>query len=238
MAGITNSVSSVAKVRPNITARAIDTKKMSPSSGIMPSAVVEAAIASCTKRFSVKGRNGVEIVLGDGTLHWHNLGGARDVYEPETGQCRPAQTTDVAQAARLLDALPNCTAVTPFFTPQDVPGVLMSLAMYRHTLPHTLKPIQGPGVQTAAEVSYIARMAEVAGPPGETLSLGISPISPLTFPDEITAAIIEKIVDVVRDGRITGIADIRDDTSSRTGRRLVIVLKRDAVPMVVHVIAE
>mgnify|MGYP001820541159 FL=1 len=157
----------------------------------IPADVVESALSGCPATLALRGRNGQVELLGDGKLHWHNLGGARDVYEPETGQCRPAQTTDVAQAARLLDALPNCTAVTPFFTPQDVPGALMSLAMYRHTLPHTLKPIQGPGVQTAAEVSYIARMAEVAGPPGETLSLGISPISPLTFPDEITAAIIE-----------------------------------------------
>jgi len=43
-----------------------------------------------------------------------------------------------------------------------------------------------------------------------------------------------KIAELVDSGKIGGIADIRDDTSSRTGRRLVIVLKRDAVPMVVR----
>ncbi len=42
-----------------------------------------------------------------------------------------------------------------------------------------------------------------------------------------------KIRDLARDGRITGIADIRDETSGRTGQRLVIVLKRDAVAKVV-----
>ncbi len=42
-----------------------------------------------------------------------------------------------------------------------------------------------------------------------------------------------KIADLVNSGRITGIADIRDDTSARTGQRLVIVLKRDAQPRVV-----
>ncbi|MGW6129022.1 DNA gyrase subunit A [Cellulomonas sp. NPDC055163] len=42
-----------------------------------------------------------------------------------------------------------------------------------------------------------------------------------------------KIADLVKDGRITGIADIRDETSGRTGQRLVIVLKRDAVAKVV-----
>ena len=43
----------------------------------------------------------------------------------------------------------------------------------------------------------------------------------------------ERIADLVNSGRLTGIADIRDDTSARTGLRIVIVLKRDAQPRVV-----
>ena len=42
-----------------------------------------------------------------------------------------------------------------------------------------------------------------------------------------------KIADLVKEGRIQGVADIRDETSGRTGQRLVIVLKRDAVAKVV-----
>ena len=42
-----------------------------------------------------------------------------------------------------------------------------------------------------------------------------------------------KIADLVKEGRLGGIADIRDETSGRTGQRLVIVLKRDAVAKVV-----
>ena len=42
-----------------------------------------------------------------------------------------------------------------------------------------------------------------------------------------------KIAELVNSGRLTGISDIRDDTSARTGLRLVIVLKRDAQPRVV-----
>lgn len=42
-----------------------------------------------------------------------------------------------------------------------------------------------------------------------------------------------KIADLVKDHKIQGIADLRDETSGRTGQRLVIVLKRDAVPKVV-----
>ena len=42
-----------------------------------------------------------------------------------------------------------------------------------------------------------------------------------------------KIADLVKDGKLAGIADIRDETSGRTGQRLVLVLKRDAVAKVV-----
>lgn len=48
-------------------------------------------------------------------------------------------------------------------------------------------------------------------------------------PDNLAA----KIADLVKDNKITGIADLRDETSGRTGQRLVIVLKRDAVAKVV-----
>ncbi|MGI6786290.1 MAG: DNA gyrase subunit A [Gleimia sp.] len=48
-------------------------------------------------------------------------------------------------------------------------------------------------------------------------------------PDNLAA----KIAQLAKDGIVQGIADIRDETSGRSGMRLVIVLKRDAVPKVV-----
>jgi len=42
-----------------------------------------------------------------------------------------------------------------------------------------------------------------------------------------------RVAELVSDGKITGIADVRDDSSSRTGMRLVFELKRDAVAKVV-----
>ena len=43
----------------------------------------------------------------------------------------------------------------------------------------------------------------------------------------------QKIAELVKDGRIGGISTIQDESSGRTGQRLVIVLKRDAVAKVV-----
>ncbi len=157
----------------------------------IPPALVMDCLAKAGKQVSIRGRGGMVKTLGDGRLYFHNLGGARDIYDAGSGQHRPAVVQDICDATRLLDALENCNTITPFFTPTDVPGGIMSLAMYRHALPHTLKPLQGPGVQYAAEARYAVRMAEVIGTPSEVLTLSLSPVSPLTIPEHEALAILE-----------------------------------------------
>lgn len=158
---------------------------------LIPPELVEKCIASAGKKVSIRGRGGATKNLGDGNLYFHNLGGARDVLDPVSGTKRLANVQDVADAACLLDALENCHTITPFFTPCDVPGDLMSLAMYRHAMPNTVKPLQGPGVQYPAETRAAVRMAEVIGTPSEVLTLAVSPVSPLTIPNHEVDAIFE-----------------------------------------------
>jgi DNA gyrase subunit A len=45
--------------------------------------------------------------------------------------------------------------------------------------------------------------------------------------------LVETIADLAREGRVSGIADINDESSDRIGTRVVVTLKRDAVPKVV-----
>ncbi|WP_216212314.1 DNA gyrase subunit A [Amycolatopsis aidingensis] len=45
--------------------------------------------------------------------------------------------------------------------------------------------------------------------------------------------LVETIATLVRDGKLTGIADIADESNSRSGMRIVVTLKRDAVAKVV-----
>ena len=156
----------------------------------LPPELVEQSVDQCPRQVTIKGRGGQEVVLGDGSLHWHNLGGARDIYNPNTGACRGATVQDVRDSAMVLDALDQVTTITPLFTPRDVPGHMMSLAMYRHSLPFTTKPVQGPGVQTAREVDFTVKLAEVIGPVSEVLTMGISPVSPLTFPDDVVSSVL------------------------------------------------
>lgn len=158
---------------------------------LLPTSLVEEQVSRAGTRVSIRGRNGSIKTLGDQSIHWHNLGGARDIYDAATGIRRKAMLQDLQDCTRLLDALDGVTTITPFFTPQDVPGHLMSLAMYRHAISNTTKPLQGPGVQTALEVQYAIKMASIIGVPGEVFSLSVSPVSPLGFPNDGAAAIIE-----------------------------------------------
>ena len=158
---------------------------------LFPPTLVESCLKKCPNTVSVKGRGGTTKILGDGSLNFHNLGGARDIYDHSTGTHRYATIEDIRDSTRLLDALPNCNTITPFFTPQNVPGELMSLAMYRHAIPNTTKPLQGPGIQFAPEARYAVRMAEVLGDPKEILTLSVSPVSPLMIPDHEAEAIME-----------------------------------------------
>ncbi len=63
---------------------------------------------------------------------------------------------------------------------------------------------------------------------GRTL-LVVTELPHMVNPDNLAL----KIADLVNTGKLTGISDIRDNTSARTGQQLVIVLKRDAQPRVV-----
>jgi trimethylamine---corrinoid protein Co-methyltransferase len=157
----------------------------------LPPDLVEEALSHCVSLVPVRGRGGKVEVLGDGSLHWHNLGGAPNIYEQSSGKRRQATIQDVVESTIVLDAMTSVTTITPMYTPQDIPGELMSLSMYRHALPFTTKPLQGPGVQTKKEVHYAVQMAAVIGEPKEVLTLGISPVSPLIFPDDVVEAIIE-----------------------------------------------
>ena len=157
----------------------------------LPASLVEEQVAKAGTQVTLRGRGGTTKTLGDGSIHWHNLGGARDIYDAGTGMRRNAVLQDLKDCTRLLDALDGVTTITPFFTPLDVPGHLMSLAMYRYAIPNTTKPLQGPGVQTAKEAQYAIRMAAVIGHPNEVFSLSISPVSPLNLSSDLAAAIIE-----------------------------------------------
>ena len=89
---------------------------------LLPADLVIEQISKAGRQISIRGRGGTIKTLGDKSLHWHNLGGARDIYDAGTGTRRKALLKDLQDCTRLLDALDEVTTITPFFTPQDVAG--------------------------------------------------------------------------------------------------------------------
>ena len=156
-----------------------------------PPDLVMESIEKANKRPCVRGRNGQVNELGGGNLFFHNLGGARDIFDARTNTRCAATNEDCTNAIRLLDALPNCHTVTPFFTPPDVSNEMMAMYMFRHALSNTTKPVQGPGIQFGHEVRYAVELAAVVGIPSHELTLSLSPVSPLTMHDVAAQAVLE-----------------------------------------------
>ena len=67
------------------------------------------------------------------------------------------------------------------------------------------------------------------GQPRAAPAWSITELPYMVNPDNLAL----KIAELADSGKVQGIADVRDDSSGRTGQRLVIVLKRDAVARVV-----
>src|SRR5690606_791181 len=59
-----------------------------------PPELVMDSVAKANKRPIIRGRNEQVNELGNGTLYFHNLGGARDVFDAKTGTRRTATTQD------------------------------------------------------------------------------------------------------------------------------------------------
>jgi trimethylamine--corrinoid protein Co-methyltransferase len=156
----------------------------------IPPDLVESCLRLCPESVVLAGR-GKQVRLGDGSLHVHNLGGARDVYDPSTHLLRPALTSDVAESTRLMDALENVTTITPLYTPRDVLPQQLTLVMFAETVKNTLKPINGPGVHTVEDVHRLHEMAQVVFGDEPAISVGVSPVSPLNFLGHVAPVIVE-----------------------------------------------
>jgi DNA gyrase subunit A len=72
-------------------------------------------------------------------------------------------------------------------------------------------------------------VVEVEEDPRGRTQLVVTELPYQVNPDNVA----NKIAELAKDGRVTGISEVRDETSDRTGQRLVVVLKRDAIAKVV-----
>jgi trimethylamine--corrinoid protein Co-methyltransferase len=104
----------------------------------------------------------------------------------KTGICRDGTTNDVAEAARLMDALPNQAACGAFIYPMDVDRTMADVAVVRGILENSEKHLQMQPYQ-GRNMKFIMEMLEaVSGSKSENrerspISVVVAPTSPLQF---------------------------------------------------------
>jgi trimethylamine--corrinoid protein Co-methyltransferase len=149
----------------------------------LPGAVVEAAIAACPHD-------------DDGRTTFSNFDEGIKYVDPRTGVWRDPTKADVADSARVVDALPNIDSYAPAVRPTDVPAETATIHGLEAVLLNTTKPV-GSEATSAWEVRASAEVAAcmVGGMDAlrdhQIVDFGICPVSPLKLPRDATEVIIE-----------------------------------------------
>ncbi len=164
---------------------------------LIPPDVVAWAMENVTPHKDFYNVDGSHAFSFDGQrLRFQNGGGPPFIYDLENGERRAATLKDVADMTRLLDALPHVDVIVPLFGPQDVPSPLLAVASTEATLRNTRKPVSSAAIDKPEYVDYVVQMAAAccggmeAYKDHPSMTISVSPVSPLTFSADIAAAII------------------------------------------------
>lgn len=164
---------------------------------LIPRSAVQWAIKNVTPHTEFFRRDGSRaFAFGDGQLRFHNAGGLPFVYDLDSGERRSPALKDIANATRILDALPNVDVVIPLLGPQDVPPELLAVASTDVMLRNTNKPFSAAAIEHPEDVPYVVEMAAACCGGMEAyrqhpnMYISVSPVSPLKFTLNDTASII------------------------------------------------
>jgi trimethylamine--corrinoid protein Co-methyltransferase len=163
-----------------------------------PPEVVEEALASCPQRILCAGRDPKNDIWEEagGEVHFANFDEGIKYIDPRTGEYRDPTKDDVAEVARLIDALPSIAVFDPAIGPKDVPGETASIHGFEAALHNTTKHTGCEAVSGREARACIEMAAAVVGGYDELrerpiLGLGVCPVSPLQLTRDATEVIIE-----------------------------------------------
>jgi DNA gyrase subunit A len=140
-------------------------------------------------------------------------------------------------------AVGMATNIPPHNLREIIEALLLMIADPQTTDEHLLSVVKGPDFPTGARIMGTGgiRKAYLTGH-GRIVIRAVSHLETVSgreciivteIPYQVNKArLIESIADLVKDKKLTGIADLRDE-SDRDGTRIVIVLKREAIADVV-----
>lgn len=168
------------------------------SSVRIPRAMLEDALAKVPSRLVLRGREEKhDLVLEGRRVYLGSGGAALTVLDLEAGEARPAALRDVADIARLVDALDNIHFYLRPVVAQDVSQDLLDTNTYYAALSNTTKHVMGSAysVESARQVIELASL--IAGSEERLCERPIISfitswmISPLRFATETTRVLTE-----------------------------------------------
>ena len=161
-------------------------------------AVVEKALSVAPRQFLMAGREEKhDLIPGDKRVYMGTGGAALTVLDLETGRARPGTLRDVADIARLCDALENVHFYLRPCVPQDIPKEALDINQFYAALANTTKHVMAAAQSPAYAREIIAMAAMIAGGREALIRRPLISfvtswmISPLHFADETTRVLLE-----------------------------------------------
>jgi trimethylamine--corrinoid protein Co-methyltransferase len=172
----------------------------------IPQSLVEDAINWAPSKVLLAGRDPKwDLELEGAKVHIGTGGAALKILDLETGQLRPALLRDVAELARLVDALSNVHFFLIPIYPTDMPKETVEINKYFAALANTTKHVQA-GVYTVQGIRDVVEMSEhIVGAHSRGSGRGPTAlrerpiisfitswmVSPLKFATDVTTLLIE-----------------------------------------------
>ncbi len=164
----------------------------------LPEGLVEDAIDQAPSTVLLAGRDARhDLLLEDAKVHIGTGGAALQVLDLDTGEIRKALLDDVADMARIVDALDNIHFYLVPIYPTDLPEDQVEISKYYASLANTTKHVQA-GVYTLPGIRDVVTMCErIAGSPEALRARPIVSfitswmVSPLKFARDVTTLLIE-----------------------------------------------
>ncbi len=164
----------------------------------IPRAMLEDAIAKVPSRLVLRGREERHDLFLEGRRVYLGTGGAAlTVLDLDTGEARPAALRDVADIARLVDALDNIHFYLRPVVAQDLSQDLLDTNTYYASLSNTTKHVMGSAYSVESARQVIEMASLIAGSEEELRERPIISfitswmISPLHFATETTKVLTE-----------------------------------------------
>lgn len=154
-----------------------------------PPQLVEKCLELAPRKITLAGRDPQQDLLLEpgGAMYSRNTGGMAHIRDMESGKVRSASLDDVANFAKLIDALPNIRFLAPLYAEEISPEV-RELTVLKAMTSNTGKHINIRALEKRT-LKYIAQAGvAIAGSKEElrkrpVISILEAPIAPLKFPD-------------------------------------------------------